>query len=301
MDKVMPMREAISRCVRTGDTVFLSGMLHGGPAAAIHEIVRQRIDHLTVVELLTNFAIMLGEGLIDKLICAHAPLNEKESYAVRKAKATDRVPVLEEYSHFGINMGLLAGQMGVPYLPTRVQLGTDMLKYNKNLKETRCPFSDEKLIAVKAIVPDVGIIHVQRADAKGNAQKWGTLGADVEGINASRKVIVVTEKIVDSEVIGRDPNRTLVPGFRVNAVVEQPFGAFPLHLAGCYDGDSRRVFQNAMREEKSYEAYMRDFVYGVRDWNEYLDKIKKIQGEDYFDSLLIKHPVLSEPVVFGYQ
>ena len=143
-------------------------------------------------------------------------------------------PVFQEYSHFGIAQALLAGQMGVSFLPIRSQAGSDMLKYNPEIKVIDDPYAGGKIGAVGAIVPDVGIIHVQRCDENGNAQRYGSLGVDAEGINASRTVIITTEKIVDSDVIRRDPNRTIIPGYRVAAVVEQPWGAFPMHLAGCY-------------------------------------------------------------------
>ena len=110
------------------------------------------------------------------------------------------------------------------------------------LADLLLPENREKLAAIRAIIPDAGIIHVQRADTDGNAQKWGTMGVDVEGINASKRVIVTTEKIVDSDVIRRDPNRTIIPAYRVSAVVEQPWGAHPQHLAGCYEDDMWNFF-----------------------------------------------------------
>ena len=148
-------------------------------------------------------------------------------------------------------------------------------------------------------MPDVGIIHVQRADAAGNAQKWGSLGVDREGINASKMVIVTTEKIVDSDVIRRDPNLTIIPGFRVSAVVEQPWGAYPMHLAGCYNGDVTG-FAADMRDKEHFEAYLENLIYGVQDWNEYLEKRKTINGKDYFEKLEINKPVISEPIITGY-
>lgn len=300
MSKVMTMKEAISKYVQSGDTLFISGAQHGEPAAAIHEIVRQRIDHLTVICVLASTtSLLIGEGLLDKLMTGFSPQDRTRSYILNKAAKNNASPVYEEYSHFGIALALFAGYMGVPFMPTKCLLGSDMLKYNKNIGSTKCPFTDETVGAVKAVVPDIGIIHVQRADEEGNAQKWGTLGVDLEGINASRKVIVTTEKIVDSDVIRRDPNRTIIPGFRVNAVVEQPWGAFPMHLAGCYKGD---MFGN-MRElgnEEGYKNYMNKFVYGVKDWNEFLKLRREFKGEQYFKDLEIKEPVFSEPVIHGY-
>jgi glutaconate CoA-transferase subunit A len=298
MDKVMTMKEAIARFVRPGDTLFISGMQHGEPSAAVHEIVRQKIDHLTLVcALVATNNLLIGEGLVDKMVTGYA--NQDEAvYANAKARAMGRLPVYEEYSHFGISLALMAGQMGIPFIPTRSQIGSDMPKYNKNIVTMKNPFTGGNIGAVRALVPDVGIIHVQRASADGNAQKWGTMGVDQEGINASRRVIVTTEKIVDCETIRRDPNRTIIPGFRVSAVVEQPWGAHPMHLAGCYGGDMWGYYAETGPRE-GYEAYVRDFVYGVRDWAEYLQKRAAIKGPGYFEKFKI-NPVLSDPIITGF-
>jgi glutaconate CoA-transferase, subunit A len=298
MDKVMTMKEAVARFVRPGSTLFLSGMQHGEPAAAVHEIVRQKIDHLTLVcALLATNNLLVGEGLVDKMVTGYANQDEK-MYAIGRAKAMGRLPVYEEYSHFGISLALMAGQMGIPFIPVRSQIGSDMPRYNKNITTIESPFTGEKVGAIRALVPDVGIIHVQRASAEGNAQKWGTMGVDQEGINASRTVIVTTEKIVDCETIRRDPNRTIIPAFRVSAVVEQPWGAHPMHLAGCYGGDMWGYYAETGPKE-GYDAYLRDLVYGVKDWDEYLKKRAARKAPGYFDKLKIK-PIESEPIITGF-
>ena len=299
MSKVMTMTEAVSRYVKSGDTLFIAGMQHGEPSAAVHEILRQKIDHFTLVSaLVATTSLMIGEGLIDKMVTGFTIQDPKRSYSMTKAKETNRLPVFEEYSHFGISLALFAGHMGVPFIPVRSQIGSDMMKHNHNIRTMKDPFTGKVIGAVKAIVPDTGIIHVQRADAAGNAQKWGTLGVDREGINASRKVIVTTEKIVDSDVIRRDPNRTIIPGFRVSAVVEQPWGAHPMHLAGCYSGDMWGFYMETGPPE-GYKTYMEKLVYGVSDWEEYLREKRAFKGDDYFTKMQI-NPVKSEPVITGF-
>jgi glutaconate CoA-transferase, subunit A len=299
LSKVMAMQEAVSRFVHRGDTVFISGCQHGEPAAAVYEIIRQRIDHLTVVAALVgSMSMMMGEGLLDKIITGYFPQDEKQSYTLVKARETGHRPIIEEYSHFGISMALFAGQIGIPFMPTKAQLGSDMLKYNDSIKEFACPFSGSKLVGVKAVVPDVALFHTQRCDADGNAQKWGSLGIDQEGVNASRNIIVTTEKIVDSDIIQRDPNRTVVPGFRVSAVVEQPFGAFPMHLAGCYNGDNMGMMRS-MAGPEGYESFVKKYIYGVKDFNQYLSLLASEKGKDYFENLRIKNPLYSEPIVSG--
>jgi len=300
MSKVMTMKEAISKYVHSGDTLFISGAQHGEPSAAIHEVIRQKIDHLTVIScLVTTISFLIGEGLVDKLITGYFHQDEKRSYAMAKAKANNKLPVFEESSHFGIALALHAGQMGIPFIPTKCLVGSDMLKYNENLKSIKCPFTGVNVGVVRAVVPDAGIIHVQRADAEGNAQKWGSLGVDQEGINASRTVIVTTEKIVDSDVIRRDPNRTIIPGYRVSAVVEQPWGAYPMHLAGCYDGDMFGFMMEG-RGQEGYETYMEKSVYNVSNWDEYLQVRRGTKGDEYFENLKIKKPINSEPITTGY-
>jgi glutaconate CoA-transferase subunit A len=294
----MTMKEAISRFVRPGDTLFLSGMQHGEPAAAVHEIVRQKIDHLTLVcALLATTNLLVGEGLVDRMVTGYANQDEK-MYANARARAMGRQPVYEEYSHFGISLALMAGQMGVPFMPVRSQIGSDLPKYNQNITTIESPFTGEKVGAIRALVPDVGIIHVQRASAEGNAQKWGTMGVDQEGINASRTVIVTTEKIVDCETIRRDPNRTIIPAFRVNAVVEQPWGAHPMHLAGCYGGDMWGYYAETGPKE-GYETYLEELVRGVKDWDEYLKKRAAKKGPEYFEKLKI-NPIMSDPIITGF-
>jgi glutaconate CoA-transferase subunit A len=300
LSKVMTMKEAISKYVKSGSLLFVSGAQHGEPAAAMYEIIRQRIDHLTMVCVLVNsVSLMVGEGLVDRMITGYSQQDDTRSYGLAKAKAAGKYPVHEEYSHFGIATALFAGYVGIPFMPTRVLLGSDMMKYNENIKSIKDPFSGGNVGVVKAVVPDVGIIHVQRSDAEGNAQKWGSLGVDLEGINASKTVIVTTEKIVDSDVIRRDPNRTIIPGFRVSAVVEQPWGSYPMHLAGCYGGDMFGMMME-MRSKEGYENFVNKYIYGVKDWNEYLKLRREDKGAEYFDNLLIKEPVMSEPVIHGY-
>jgi glutaconate CoA-transferase, subunit A len=285
----MSLKEAIGSLVRPGDAVFFSGMQHGEPAAAIREIIRQQKGGLTILPCLTTLAgLLVGEGLTDRVYFGYmAELFEKKfGYPAAKARENRTYPILEEYSHFGFAMALMAGQMGVPYLPTRVLLGSDVERHNRNITRTQCPFTGEMLGAVKAINPDVAIVHVQICDEAGNAQKWGSLGIDRLGINAASVVVVTTERIVPTSVIRENPNRTIIPGFRVRAVVEEPWGAFPVHLAGCYHHDMVD-FRNRMKTKESYEEYLQTYVYGVRDQAEFLKMTMAWRGADFFDRLKV--------------
>jgi glutaconate CoA-transferase, subunit A len=298
MGKVVTMQEAVAKYVKSGNLVFIGGMQHGEPFAAVHEILRQGIDHLQMVGcLVTSLSLLIGEGRIDKVFTGYYGQDVNRSYLLSRAKEMGKYPEFVEYSHFGIAQALMAGQMGIGFIPIRSQSGSDMLKFNPNITVIDDPFTGEKTGAVKAIVPDVGILHVQRCDAEGNAQRWGTLGVDAEGINASRTVIITTEKIVSSDIIHRDPNLTIIPGYRVAAVVEQPWGAHPLHLAGHYSGDWPGLLAE-LGSEDGYTNYMQKCVYGVKDWNEFLEKRKAMKGAAYFDRLKIQ-TVPSEPVLHG--
>lgn len=295
------MDAAIRRFVPPGSTVFFGGMQHGEPSAAIHEIVRQRIGGLTVISALTHtVALLLGEGLLRKLVTAYLiDLYEKENCLAARARRLGAYPELEELSHYGLSLALLAGQMGVPFLTTRSQLGSGYIGNNPNLKETICPFTGQKLAAVRALNPDVGILHTQRCDPTGAAHRWGTLGMDLMGINACRNIIITTEQIVAPEVIRRDANRTVVPGFRVAAVVEVPWGAYPLHLAGCYNSD-HAAFSAVCREEKTYQAYVDRYIHGVPDRAAMIARLAADHGPSRLDRLKIQQPLASEPVTGGY-
>lgn len=298
INKVMNMSEAVKQNVRPGDILFIGGAQHGTPSAAVNEIVRQKINHLTVISVLNNTSPLIGEGLVDTVLTGYSMTDERRSYPLQRAREKFGITVeFKEYSHFGISLSLFAGYMGIPFIPTKSHLGSDMMKYNDNIQSIKSPFTNDQICLIKAVVPNVGILHVQRCDAEGNAQKWGSLGVDFEGINASKRVIITTEKIVESDVIRRDPNRTIIPGFRVNAVVEQPYGAYPGHLVGCYN-DGPMSF-GGMQGEEGWENYVNTDIYGVKDWNEYLENLKNLNGEDFLDKLSIKEPLFSEPIVTG--
>jgi glutaconate CoA-transferase subunit A len=150
-----------------------------------------------------------------------------------------------------------------------------MPSVNENLKPLLCPFTGEKLFAVPALKPDVTILHAQRADAEGNTQVWGLLGVQKEAAFAARKVIVVVEELVDEAVLRSDPNRTLVPGMIVNAVVVEPFGAHPSFVQGYYDRDNEFyvAWDPLSRTEEGLAAYLDEWVYGVSGRAEYVEKL----------------------------
>jgi glutaconate CoA-transferase subunit A len=188
--------------------------------------------------------------------------------------------------------------MGVPFMPTYTTLGSDLLKRNGNLREFSSPVNEERLVAVRALRPDVAILHVQRADTAGNVHLWGNLGVAIDGARASRKVIVVAEEIVAPEVIASDPNRTLIPGFLVTAIVHEPCGAHPSPVQGYYGRDHAffHEYHDQTRELDGFERWIKHWVAEVSSRDSYLKRL----GESRAHGLRVREHALSVPVDFGF-
>ena len=295
------MDEAIRRFVHDGDVIVIEGFTHLICFAAAHEIIRQRRRDLTVCRLTPDLIYdqLIGAGCVRRLVFSWAgnpgagPL-----YALRRA-VEQGIPnsiELEEYSHYGMVARLTAGAARLPFYPLRNYMGSDLPRVNPQIKTVTCPFTGEELAAVPALNPDTAIIHAQRADENGNAQIWGLIGVQKEAAFASRNTIVVAEEIVSESVIRSDPNRTLIPGLIVNAVVHEPFGCHPSFAQGFYDRDNdfyvrwREISQN----EALLNKYLEEWVYGVRDRREYVERM----GAD-IDRLKAR-PQYCEPVNYGY-
>src|SRR5947209_7058670 len=229
MSKRTSMSEAIARYVPDGSSVAIGLALEPLiPFAAGHEIIRQRRQNLTLIGPISDilFDQLIGAGCVEQVIAAWiGNVMMGSAYNFRRAIEEGGVKVFN-MTNFAIALALQAGAMGVPFLPTKTALGSGTPKGNHFFYQIFSPFAPkESLWAVRALNPDVTIVHVQRADAEGNAHCWGNFGVMIEGVRAAKRVIVVVEEIVDPEVIASDPNRTLIPGFLVNAVVECRYGA----------------------------------------------------------------------------
>jgi len=297
----MAMDEAIRRFVQDGDVIVIEGFTHLICFAAAHEIIRQRRRDLTVCRLTPDLIYdqLIGAGCVRRLVFSWAgnpgagPL-----YALRRA-VEQGIPnsiELEEYSHFGMVARLTAGAARLPFYPLRNYMGSDLPRVNPSIKTVVCPFTGEELAAVPALNPDTAIIHAQRADENGNAQIWGLIGVQKEAAFASRNTIVVAEEIVSENVIRSDPNRTLIPGMIVSAVVHEPFGCHPSFAQGFYDRDNdfyvrwREISQN----EALFNKYLEEWVYGLRDRAEYVRRmgaqIDRLRAQPHY----------CEPVNYGY-
>lgn len=300
-NKLRSMKEAVADAVRDGDTVVIEGFTHLICFAAGHEIIRQGKKALTAARLTPDLVYdqMIEAGTVKKMVFSWAGNPGVGSlHALRRrseAKSTLPRLELEEYSHFGMVARFLAGSSGLPFWPLDNYRGSDIPTANPLIKTVRCPYTSKELATVPALNPDVTIIHVQRADREGNAQVWGLMGTQKEAAFASKRVIVVAEEIVDTAVIRRDPNRTLVPGFIVEHVVHEPWGCHPSYAQGYYDRDNDFYvkWDDVSRDPKSYQDYLAEFVYACPDRKAYLKKVEaglidrlkakpqKCEGVDY--------------------
>ncbi len=277
-NKVLSMKDAISAHVKDGDTVVIEGFTHLICFAAGHEIIRQKKKNLTLARLTPDLIYdqMIQAGVAKKLIFSWAGNPGVGSLHAFRRAVEAKPPALEteEYSHFGMVARLSAGAANLPFWPLRNYEGTDIPKANPKIKTVDCPYTGEKLATVPALRPDVTIVHAQRADAGGNAQVWGLMGVQKEAAFASKKVIVVVEELVDEAVIRQDPNRTLIPGLQVDAVVVEPWGAHPSYAQGYYDRDNDFyvAWDKVARDEASFKTYLDEYVYGVKDRAEYMKK-----------------------------
>jgi len=181
----------------------------------------------------------------------------------------------EEYSHFGMISRLQAGATGLPFMPMMPTAAGDLERANPKYRTIVDPYSGKSVVVVPALNPDVAIVHVQRADAEGNAHIWGIIGEQKEAAFASQRVILTAEEIVDEAIIRSDPNRTLIPGFIVDAVCQVPFCAHPSYTQGYYDRDNAFYLEwdQISKTRESVQDYLDEWVYGVKDRAEYLEKL----------------------------
>jgi glutaconate CoA-transferase subunit A len=274
------MKDAIAAHVRDGDSVAIEGFTHLISFAAAHEIIRQRRKNLTLCRLTPDLVAdqMIAAGCVSKLVFSWAGNPGAGSlHAFRRAiERSDHPLQIDEYSHFGMVARFAAGAANLPFWPLRDYEGSDLPRANPNIRKVVCPFTGDTLAAVPALTPDVTIVHAQRADEDGNAQMWGILGVQKEAAFAAKRVIVVAEEIVKPSVIRSDPNRTVIPGFIVDAVVEEPWGAHPSYAQGFYDRDNDFYveWESISRDESKLLGYLEEFVYGVPDRKKYMKKIK---------------------------
>ncbi|TMC24257.1 MAG: CoA transferase subunit A [Chloroflexi bacterium] len=280
VDKRLSLKEAIAEYVQDDLSVAIEGFTAFICFAAGHEIIRQRRRNLTLIR-------MTPDVIYDQMVAAGVARTLGFSYlgnpgvgplhCLRRAieKGIPRPLEIEEYSHYGMVGRYFAGASHLPFFPLRSYLGSEMPRVNEQIKMVQSPYGDDVVAVVPPLNPDVAIIHAQRADRQGNTHLWGLLGAQKEVAFASRKVIVVVEEIVDESIIRSDPNRTLIPGLIVDAVVQVPYGAHPSYVQGYYDRDNAFYLQwdELSRDPERVGAWLDEWVYALADHAAYMCKL----------------------------
>ena len=278
--KLITMREAVEQYVEDGSTLAIEGFTAFICFAAAHEIIRQRKRDLVLCRLTPDLIYdqMIAAGVAAKLVFSYLGNPGVGSlHCIRRAveKAIPRPLEIEEYSHFGMVGRYTAGAADLPFFPLRSYLGSDMPAANDRIQFVDNPYGEGQIAVVPPLKPVITFVHAQRADIHGNTHLWGLLGTQKEVAFASKKVVVVVEEIVDEDMIRRDPNRTLIPGLIVDAVVHEPYGAHPSYVQGYYDRDNDFYLKwdEWSRDQETTEAWLEEWVYALPDRAAYLDKL----------------------------
>jgi glutaconate CoA-transferase, subunit A len=283
-DKVMSAAEAVARFIRPGAVLGMGGQNVGRcPMALSHEIIRQRIGDLTVVgcNLSISMDQLVGAGLVRRCIGGSGNLERFGTTFCWRRGIEDGTLDVEDLSHLAMVTRFLAGEMGVPFMPTRSLLGSDLLGPSGKSGPSKAVVIDnpwkpgEPIVLVPALAPDVSIVHVQRADRTGNLVVDGFTTHEPEMIRASRHVIASCEELVPEETVRRHPEHTTIPFLYVSAVVVQPFGAYPTSTYRYYDYDADQVtaYQEAARAgPQAVAQYLQEHVWGVATFDAHLDR-----------------------------
>ena len=299
----MTMREAVARFIPDGASVCMGTALEAAiPFAAGHELIRQQRRGLTLIGPISDmlFDQLVGAGCVRRIIAAWVG-NVSAGLGHNYRRAVEHgVPVaveVQDHSNLTLALALQAGAIGVPYLPARSLLGTGLAAVNPTFKMGTDPWSGAPLLLVPALVPDVAVVHVQRADEDGRAHCWGTLGVTRQAALAARRVIVVAEEIRARSRILSDPGLVLTPELKVAAVVHEPFGAYPSPVQGCYRRHHEffHRFHEESRTVEGNRAWLERFVHRVDDWRGFLALV----GADAIDAIRAVRPLPSDPLDYG--
>ncbi len=298
MSKLTPLSDAIAKYVNDGDVVYASGFTHLIPFAAGHEIIRQKKRGLVLARATPDLIYdqMVAAGCARKVIFSYMGNPGVGSLRVVRRAIEQGQLEWEEYSHFGMITRLQAGASGLPFLPMKQTGAADLERANPNIKRIPDPYGGKDVVVVPALNPDVAIVHVQRADANGNAHLWGIIGEQKEAAFAARKVILTAEEIVDETVIRSDPNRTLIPEIVVDAVCLVPKACHPSYAQGYYDRDNEFYLQWDKISESSEQikGWLDEWVFGLRDREQYWGKL----GEETHQRLAVRQRT-SDPINYG--
>lgn len=278
-DKSTSLADAVAEIPDGASVAAGLALEHAIPSAAGHELIRQGTENLTLIGPISDilFDQLIGAGIVDRVRAAWVGnVSAGTGYNFRRAVEAGDLDV-ENHSNFSVALALKAGALGVPYMPTRSLLGSDILAESETFRETEDPFSGEPVVQVPAIEPDWAIVHVQRASPAGDAHFWGNSGVMEAAVGAAADVLVTTEEIVEPSVIKSDPSRTLFTRENVTGVVEVPYGAHPSSLAGRYNRDNQYYldYHGWTQEPEDAAAWLDEWVYDTEDRAEYMAKIDR--------------------------
>jgi glutaconate CoA-transferase subunit A len=302
MSKLQTLQQAIAQNVKDGVSIAMGcGLESLIPFAASYEIIRQKKKALTLIAPISDmqFDQLIGAGCVKKIVASwvgNVAAGLGHNYR-RAAETGIPAPIeIEEHSNFTIGLGLQAAAMGLPFLPTKTVRGSEF-KNGGQFGTVVCPFTNEDLLAVRAIKPDVAILHAQRVDEDGNAHAWGNFGVMREAALAARKVILTCEEIVDHDVILSDPNRTVIPGFVVSSVVHEPFGSHPSPCQGYVRRDDAFYFDyhTESRKREGFDAWLKKWVFGTKTHTDFLSLL----GKERVEKLKAGNDLLSPAVNFS--
>lgn len=277
----MSLRDAVARHVADGSSIALGCSLEPAiPFAFVHEVIRQQRQELDLIGPISDIAfdMLIGAGCVRSVTAAWVGnVSAGLAHCYRRAMehGVPRSIEVRDHTNFTLAQALLAGALGAPYLPTRTILGGDIADANGTFIRSTSPIDGSPLLLIPAITPDLTVLVVQRADEDGNAHLWGPWGVAQEAALAARAVIILADEVVPRAVIASDPNRTIVPGTKVSAVVAAPGGAHPSPLQGRYGRDHEffHEYHRATRTREGFEAWLAEWVRAVPDHAGYLAKL----------------------------
>lgn len=276
------MDTAIRRSVQDGQSIYLGGFTHLIPFSAGHEIIRQGYEDLNLIRATPDLVYdrMIAAGCARKVTFSWAGNPGVGSLRAFRRAVEDGVPnqvEVEEYSHFGTVSRLAAGAQGLPFLPLRTFVGSDLIDVNDAIQTVDNPYEGgpDEVAVVPPLTPDVAVVRAQRADTEGNAHLWGIHGETVEAAFAADTVVLCVEEVVDESVIRSDPNRTEIPESTVDFVVEDPYGSHPSYAQGYYDRDNEAYLEwdRASESHESTIEWLDEWVYSMDDHIDYLEKL----------------------------
>ena len=305
LNKVMTEKEAVATFLHDGDSLCMGGfVMVRQPQSMMREIARQGRKNLSLIDESGDYEgidSLVELGMLDRIDIAYSitrqvggitgtpaierglkegiprPLEAGGVIATPRDKVKSNVPPLKivDWTNYGIALRLMAGAFNVPFMPCRSSLGTDIPKYNKDIKVINDPFENKPLLLIPAYKPDVAFISVQKADRRGNGQIWGFKGTDYWKARAAKHVILITEELVPTEKIYENPGLTVIPAYCTDAVVHLPFNCIPTGCYGSYGPDGLSFVANLLQRQTREGAlkWVDEWIYGCKDHNAYCDKV----------------------------